>query len=158
MSKSYGDRSRGIRVVVLQPDPADEDGRVRRREGGVDLEVRRVSGEVGDVFDPQRLQIVGAERRTRGRRALEDVLPLAGDEDLLDIAGLLAHIRPRGLFEIRGIGFFEVGFRLLEIELLRIGFLEAALTVRRSGGFARLRRRGVLVGVDGILSRCGNDP
>ncbi len=138
-----GDRSRRVRVVVLQPDPTDEDGGVRRCEGGVDLEVRRVIGEVGDVFDPQRLQVAGSERRARSRGILEGVLLLTGDQDLLDVTALEEHLVPihhEGFTEVRGIGCFGV-----------------ALDVRRIGGVVGLRRCGVLVGVDGILGRGGND-
>jgi hypothetical protein len=83
---------------------------------------------VGDVFDPQRLQIAGGERRARGRDVLKGALLLAGDEDLFDFAVLLAQTLSGEFLGPVGIGFVEV---------------------RRIGGWVYLDR---------ILGRGGNRP
>jgi hypothetical protein len=74
-----------VRVDVVQSDAADEQGRVRGRERGLDLQVRCVAGDVADVGEVLRLDVGGVEGRDRGRLVLERRRRLlAGNEDLLD--------------------------------------------------------------------------
>jgi len=98
-----GDRPRRPRVVARLTDPADEEGRVQHREGGVglDVEVRCVIAELVEVFDPQRLQLAG-----RGKRG-QVLLPVRlgpGDGDRLDVA--LDGRRIGGFVRLCGRGVF----------------------------------------------------
>ena len=69
--------------MVVFPKAPDEERRVRCGAAGVDLEVGCVLREVGDVLDPQCLDLGGAKARRRDRQVLEKVVAAGGEDDHL---------------------------------------------------------------------------
>ncbi len=82
--KENRNRPGRVGVVILQPDAADEEGRVGGREGGVDFESRRETRDVRDVLDSHGLEIRGAKACLGDRLLIVGIALLGGDQDFFD--------------------------------------------------------------------------